>query len=420
MKRIVFILLFITHVTGYSQVKDTFFISYGGDLRFQYFYTKNERWGDAPKDKDGYTLARFLVHADWPGKYFRTFVQLQSSLSGSRIDPGPVEENPLELHQVFADIKTIPSKAVSLTLRLGRQELLYGSQRLIAVREGPNNRQSFDAARSMLIAGNYKVDFFYGHHVAAKKGIADDAFNKNTKLWGIYVVRNALPVLRNIDIYYLGVWKRQVVFDDGFGKELRHSIGTRVWGNEGGWRYDMEGLYQFGKFSGKNITAWTVSVNTTYRFIYAKLQPAIGLKTEFISGDQRYDDNKLQTFNPLFPRGAYFGLAALIGPANLIDVHPSVTLSFIKTLEFGLDYDIFWRYSNCDGLYGVDGSLIYSGRNIISGYIGGQPAFNLGFEPNNFLNITAEFTWFDAGNFLKAAGQGKDIFFTGLTIQARF
>ena len=64
------------------------FISFGGDIRFQYFYLKNENWGDSPQDKDGFILSRWLVHADLhAGKHFRTFVQLQSSLANSRIDP---------------------------------------------------------------------------------------------------------------------------------------------------------------------------------------------------------------------------------------------------------------------------------------------------------------------------------------------
>jgi hypothetical protein len=403
-----------------SKNKKTY-ISYGGDIRFQYFYTKNESWGDAAEDKDGYTLARFLTHADLhAGKHFRTFVQLQSSLSGSRIDASPVDDNPLELHQAFIDFKTKLATSSSLTFRLGRQEFLYGSQRLVSVREGPNNRQSFDAIRSLLISGNYKVDFFYGHQVAAKKKIFDDGFNKNTKLWGSYIVRNKLPVLKNADLYYLGLWKQYTSFDDGQGKELRHSIGSRIWKSEGDWNYDIEGLYQFGKFAGKTITAWTASVNTSYTFSKARLKPEIGLKAELISGDRNYDDSKLQTFNPLFPRGAYFGLAALIGPANLIDMHPSLSLSVTKKLELGFDYDIFWRYSRNDGLYGVNGSLIYSGRNITSKYIGDQQAVNLTYMPNNFLSFTAEFTWFDAGGYLKAAGAGKDILFTGITTQLKF
>ncbi|RYF96298.1 MAG: hypothetical protein EOO00_03080 [Chitinophagaceae bacterium] len=201
---------------------------------------------------------------------------------------------------------------------------------------------------------------------------------------------------------------------------MRHSIGTRIWDDDGDWNYDIEALYQFGKFASKQISAWTASLNVSYVFSQAKLKPSPGIKTELISGDRHYDDKKLQTFNPLFPRGAYFGLAALIGPANLVDVHPYLTLSILKTVELGFDYDIFWRYSSQDGLYSANGALIYSGKNITSRYIGDQAAVNLNYTPNNFLNVTAEFTWFDAGSFLKAASAGKDILFAGLTIQFKF
>src|SRR5436190_6987826 len=65
--------------TKYNAFKDAgrSFISFGGDVRFQYFNIKNEDWGEAPPDKDGFLLTRFLVHADFhAGKHFRTFVQL--------------------------------------------------------------------------------------------------------------------------------------------------------------------------------------------------------------------------------------------------------------------------------------------------------------------------------------------------------
>ncbi|MEZ0131808.1 hypothetical protein AB9T88_19290, partial [Flavobacterium sp. LBUM151] len=28
------------------------YVSFGGDIRFQYFYAKNENWGDGPQDND--------------------------------------------------------------------------------------------------------------------------------------------------------------------------------------------------------------------------------------------------------------------------------------------------------------------------------------------------------------------------------
>ena len=39
-----------------------------------------------------------------------------------------------------------PGSALNPTLRIGRQEMSYGSSRLVSVREGPNVRRSFDGA----------------------------------------------------------------------------------------------------------------------------------------------------------------------------------------------------------------------------------------------------------------------------------
>ena len=201
--------------TPLSSNKKTY-ISVGADFRFQYFHSRNEQWGDAPFDTDGYALIRCLPHADFhAGKYFRTFFQLQSSIAVSRILPSPVDHNPVEVHQGFFDINNDPAKSNRIILRVGRQELLYGSQRLLSTREGPNSRQSFDAGRTLLVFANNKLDLFYGHFVAAQKNAFDDGFNKKLRLWGAYFVSNKIPLLNNIDCYYLGLLKRNTTFNDG-------------------------------------------------------------------------------------------------------------------------------------------------------------------------------------------------------------
>jgi hypothetical protein len=397
------------------------YLSIGGDIRFQYFWFKNEDWGEATEDKDGYVLTRYLAHADFhAGRNFRTFIQLQSSLVNSKITTNPVEENPLELHQAFADINFIQRKNMSLVFRIGRQELSYGSQRLISVRELPNNRQSFNAVKAFYNFKHYQFDFFYGNYVSAKKGIFNDGFNQRTKLWGGYITSNKFPLFHNIDFYYLGLLKEAASFDDGTARELRHSIGTRIWSNKNVFMYDAEAVGQWGNFGDQQINAWTLSLNASYQLSRSGLKPAIGLKTELISGNKNYNDGKLQTFNPLFPRGAYFGLAALIGPANLADIHPSLALQLSKRLNLNIDYDIFWRYSTNDGIYAPNVSIIYSGKSIGEKFIGSQYATDLVYAPNNFLYFRAEFTWFAAGSFLKSAGPGKDILFTAFTAQLKF
>lgn len=395
--------------------------SAGGSARLQYFYLRNEQWGDAPKDNDGFVMARFLWHGNvqWNSR-LKTFVQLQSSLANGRDDTSPVDENPLDLHQAYFEYKQPLSDSLSMLFRVGRQEFSYGSQRLISVREGPNNRQAFDAANMLLQRKDLRLDAFFSYYVAARKGIFDDGFRRDTKLWGVYLVKNQVPVLKNADFYYLNIRKKQAAFEDGTGMEQRHSIGTRIWNKTGNTMYDLEAVCQYGRFASKAIRAYTVSLNTAYRFTRCKYEPEIGIKTELISGDKTPGDDRLQTFNPLFPRGAYFGLAAFIGPANLIDVHPYFNCVLHPKLDWGMDLDIFRRYSTRDGIYGPNVALIYPGANVSPAFIGSQLATNLEFSPSDALALTWEFTWFNAGPFLRAAGNGKDIIFTAVTLQYKF
>lgn len=410
-----------TKFSPLSKSKNTW-LSLGGDIRYQYLWFDNENWGEAPSDKDGFILTRYLAHADLhAGRRFRTFVQLQSSLAnGKTKPPSPVDENHLDLHQAFADAVLLLQRTRSLTLRVGRQEMLYGSQRLVAVRDGPNNRQAFDAARLLYAGGSRKADVFYSHPVQSKQQLFDDGFTNNTRFWGAYVVESQVPLLNNVDVYYLGLKKESAKFDDGAGRELRHSVGSRIWVNKKYWRYDVEGLYQFGSFAGKRIAAWTFSVNGGYKFADAKLRPEAGLKTEVISGDAIAGDGRLQTFNPLFPRGGYFGLVSLIGPSNLIDIHPSLMLDLSGRLSLCVDYDIFARYSRQDGIYGPNVAMIYSGKTSSQKLIGHQYSTYLEYVPNNFIYLRGEFTWFKAGAFLKEAGPGKDITFAAATVQLKF
>ena len=398
------------------------YFSIGGEVRYQYFHYDNQDWGEAPADKDGFVLTRYLGHIDFhAGKHFRTFVQLQSSLaSGQAETPSPVDQNTLDLHQAFVDLSAPLSAGQNLTFRLGRQELSYGSQRLVAVREAPNNRQSFDAAKVMYAGKNIKADAFYSHYVQAKADIFDDGFNYNTQFWGAYAALTKTPIVHNIDIYYLGIHKKTAAFDDGKGRETRHSVGARIWQTTAGWQYDIEGLYQFGHFAANTISAWTASANVAYTFYQNKLKPQFGLKTEAISGDQRYGDGRLNTFNPLFPKGAYFGLAALIGPSNLLDAHPYFQFNVTKKLVLACDYDLFWRLNSNDGIYAVNGRLIYSGKAGRSKQIGRQLGGALEYSPNRYLYFRQELTWFNSGAYLKQAGPGKDILMVGSTITLKF
>lgn len=398
---------------------DKFYATIGGEARLQYTYTVNNKWGDE-SDDDGYLLSRYLLHANVQLGAFRTFFELQSSLANGKTDTSPVDENQLDIHQAFLDIDFIRKENEQLTLRSGRQEMMYGSQRLVAVREGPNSRLAFDAVKLFYKKDNWQTDAFFSHPVANKQGTFNDIFNENAKFWGSYTVIHKVPFIQNIDFYYLGLWKSRAVFDDVVGEENRQSIGTRIWKNKGNWKYDFEGVYQFGNINQQTISAWTISSFACYTFENIKYTPEIGLKTEIISGDKNSGDAHLQTFNPLYPRGAYFGLVALIGPSNLIDIHPSINFSLSEKWTLGIDYDIFWRQTLNDGIYAPNMQLLYSGKDTNERFIGSQLLSNLNYELNNHFEIKLETGWFNAGSFLKEVGSGKDYFYAALTAQFKF
>ena len=309
----------------------------------------------------------------------------------------------------------------NLTLRVGRQELLYGSQRLVSVREGPNVRQSFDAARLILNAANWRIDGFLSRPVQTNAEVFDDASNVEVSFWGIYGV-GAIPKLKiqHIDLYYLGLNRATAQYDAGVMEETRHSVGIRYWGNKNPFRYNFEFVYQWGSFGSGGIEAWTISSDTKYMLKSMPFWPILGLKAEIISGDQNADDNKLQTFNPLFPGGAYFGLAALIGPANLFDVHPSIELKLSEKLTFAADWDFFWRHRVHDGIYGPNGAFERTGQTSQEKFIGDQLGLQLAFDYNRHAYLSLEGAFFHAVRYLKESGSGKDLVYFSATLGYKF
>src|SRR5204862_461262 len=110
-----------------------------------------------------------------------------------------------------------------------------------------------------------------------------------------------------------------------------------------GFIYNLEGAYQFGSFGQGKISAWTASVDIGYLFENTVLKPSINLRNDYISGDKKAGDGNLQTFNPIYPKGGYFGFSPQIGPVNLIDIHPYATLDLLSKLKMQVDVVFNWR-----------------------------------------------------------------------------
>lgn len=400
----------------------TRFFSLGGEARERYEFLNYPNWGQGPPDHDGYLLQRYFLHGDLHlGDTLRLFGQLQSSLEdGKKGGPRSSDEDQFDLHQAFLDLKLNMGDA-SIILRSGRQELVFGSQRLISVREGPNVRQSFDGFRIMYRSGDLQVDGFATKPAQTRQYVFDDGPDNDRGLWGAYTVF-PVPVLPegNMDIYYIGLFRRQAEFDQGTARETRHSVGTRLWRTKKPLDYNFEFVFQWGSFGRGDIRAWTAASDTGYTVAGMPFSPRFGLKADIASGDEDPDSPDLQTFNPLFPKGAYFSENGLIGPDNFININPSVALQLTKSVTFTANCDFFWRESTRDGLYNNAGSLVRSGRNSTARYIGSQPQAQVEWQIGRHITLAAIYAHFLAGEFLRQSGPGKDVDYVTSWITYKF
>jgi hypothetical protein len=398
------------------------YLTLGLDLRLREEAYWNFNWGEVPVDN--YQWYRALPYADLHlGPNVRLFGQLIGAwATGKETKVTGVDETGLELLQGFADLKMPLGSGADLTLRGGRQLLLYGSERLISPRYGPNVLRSFNTGLVSVQAASWRVDAFYARPARNKVGSFDDRFDPDLSLWSIYATRtlDEISSAPGLDLYYIGYRNSLAEFDQGGGDELRHTLGSRFFGEAKGWKWNFEGMLQFGSFDGGDIRAWSVASDTGYTFEGILFSPRIGLRANIISGDRNPNNQDLQTFNPLFPKGKYFGEIGLIGPYNLINAHPSLTLRLDEHWTLQGAAVFYWRESLGDGIYDVGGNLVRSSDHSRSRYVGTQADVVLGWEPVRWFATELAYSLFKPGEFIENTGPSKTAHFVGLEAVVKF
>lgn len=392
-------------------------VATGGQVRQQYERFANEEWGAEEPDPDGYWLQRYMWHVDARiSRRLRLYGELKSGLEMGRAGgPRPPDEDRLDVHQGFVDVSFGP-----VTGRIGRQELAFGSQRLVSGREGPNVRQTFDAGSIVAAHRRWHVHGFGGRYVRTEEGVFDDSSGTGRALWGVYAVRWLERRSRGVDLYYLGYRRKHATFDQGQGRELRHSLGARIWKRSGALDYDVEAVLQMGRFANADIRAWTIASDTGYRAEAVAGRPRLGLRADMTSGDRDRDDDRLGTFNALFPRGAYFGLIASAGPSNHMDLHPQVAAHPRDGLVVTASWLFIWRRQLDDGIYGIPGTLLRSGAGTHSRFVGHSPGLEAEWQVTRRLSLTGNASFFTAGPFIQESGPARTIGFVAAWATYRF
>jgi hypothetical protein len=394
-------------------------VSFGGHARARYEYFKNNAFGAGPQDPDGYLLWRAHLHSELRvGDSVRAFLEFKTTeIEGREGGARPPDQTHTDLHQAFLDFTAPDIFAGTLTARLGRQELAYGSARIIGLRDGPNTRLSFDAARLLYAAPALRLDAFVAAPVEIDAtGSFNDRRIRGETVSGLYAT---LPE-RGLDLYALFSTEDAARYQAGLADEERVSLGARAFGRRGPWDYNFEGLYQFGDWGSASIRAWTLASDTGFTWTEAPWRPRLALKANVISGDDDPADDRLETFNALYPRGGYFGDSAIIGPANLLNLHPYAQLRPRDDLDLLFEMIAFWRHSTRDGVYNPGRALVRSGAGSDERFLGTQWNAQVLWRATRSLTLRLDYNHFLASDFWSETGAGEDIRYVGAQVQLNF
>jgi len=397
-------------------------MSLGGQIR-----ERLEGWNDnvfgqpAGSDPDDVLLlSRFLFHGDvHMTDMFRVFVQGKSSLSTrTNLDARnrKLDRDQIDLQNAFGEI-AVPIDDVHVRLRGGREELLFGKQRLVSPLDWANTRRTFDGVNARVKAGRWSTTGFWTKPVQVKK----NSFNKNgNDFYGLYATATDLVGLDGLDLYWLDLDRGQRTFNGTTGSETRHTLGVRAWGGvrDTSVYYDGEFAYQFGDVGSADVNAFMITGLVGTKLDFGWLTPKVEAGFGYASGDDNPGDNDVETFNQLFPLGhAYLGYIDVVGRQNIIDMRLSSFFDVFFDIGGKLDFHYFWRADDDDALYNAGGGVVRAGNLGSSNDVGAELDLTFKRALTKHLKAIFGYSHFFAGDFIEQSGPDDDIDFVHVTLQ---
>lgn len=354
--------------------------------------------GDA---NNSFLLMREKLHVGYtPAPWMSVYVEgRDSSTSGDDRNPNP-EQDSADIHQAF--VRLGGTKEFPVSLKIGRQELIYGDERLVGNSDWLNVPRTFDAAKLRYERNGSWIDAFVSRVILPD----DNEFNESNDydtFWGLYGSTRSLVPKFETQLYFFGrnVEKEsplahgvgQPPFRTGATPRDVYTIGARVKSLPdalGNFDYSTEIAGQLGNFSTAGVRrdheALAAIVNGGYTWKDAPGSPRVGLEYCFASGDRNSKDGTHETFDNLFPSNhKFYGYMDFVSLQNIHDARFTASAKPLKNLTVALDAHGFWLAETGDFFYQSNGGARSSG-----GY--GMKS-NAGNYAGSEVDLSASYVW---------------------------
>lgn len=360
---------------------------------------------------DAYLLSRlrinlFLIPTNWLKFGFQG--QDSHVFWKNQAPPAPPFQDAMDVRQAYVELGDTEKKPVGL--RIGRQELAYGDERLVGNSNWLNTARSFDALRGTYRRQGYRLDLFAARVVKLQNGEFDWS-TPGTNFYGAYGGLEKLVPGSTIEPYFF--WRRSagLATETGTIGILNFAtVGTRWVGKlPHNFDYGLEMDRQDGSLGTDSIGAWAGHWVVGKAFAKRRFKPRIFTEYNYASGDHNPRDGHRTTFDHLYPTGHdKYGLVDQVGWKNIRNARAGADFRLNPKYTLVCRYDAWWLADTHDALYNAAGTVVARVANGTGGrFVGQEFDTVLSYNLSRQLQISGGYGHIFPGTFLNHATPGK-------------
>lgn len=373
-----------------------------GELRTRVEGFTGGGFGEA---RDAYWMDRFRLNATIrPSTLFAFVAQVQDSrafdkTAGSQAAPF---RNTLDLRMAYGEI------GAKHFVRVGRQELAFGEQRLLGSLNWTNTARTFDGVHATFKTKAGQIDGFAASVVTIdSKGF--DKSGSGNLISGAYVSLTTVVPRQTVEPYFFWRQARNITAEFGGTAPLHQATtGLRIAGKlPTAFDYSGELAVQTGSVGADDVKAWAGHgvVGKTL-----KLAPTrIFGEYNYASGDSSGTDGTRGTFDQLYPTGHdKLGLSDQVGWRNVHNVRAGVEVRPTPKWLVASSYHRWWLASATDALYSASGAIVARMAAGTAGrYVGQEIDGQVAYAYSPQLQIGGGYAHLIPGEFLKNTTPGR-------------
>lgn len=358
-------------------------------------------------NNDAYYLSRFRFNLGiQPLPWMRFVFQAQDARAPGYPDLKPsTVVDPLDLRVGYVEFGRNPKAGWSL--RAGRQELIFGEERLVGAANWGNVGRTFDAVRATYQSPGARLDWFASSVVVTDKDAFDRSDLRN-RLYGFYSVFAKLIPSSQVEPYLF--WRS----DGGYRNELgargrldELTFGIRALGRlPARFDYGIETAGQAGRAAGAPITAWAGHFQGGYALGDSDRAPRLVGQFNCASGDSNPRDGHVNTFDQLYPTNHFFyGIADRMGWRNMREAVGGVQWKPLAKWRYGIDYHALWLATVQDSLYLDNGAASIRNPNATSRRLGDEIDVTATYQASDRFSLVLGYGHLLPGAFLKQSNR---------------